>query len=76
MNSESKLILDLWESLRDVIPAGRREDAALKLLKCFEDYDYEIVASELEGEDNYLDAALEAFKDDEEDEDDYSYDDE
>ncbi|MNK29830.1 hypothetical protein D3C87_482330 [compost metagenome] len=77
MGSEIELVLGLWESFRDVIPAGKREDAANKMLKILEDWvDMEDVALQLQGEDTYLDRAFEHYiepteNDDDADEEDY-----
>lgn len=61
MNSESKLILDLWDYLRDVIPAAKREESALHLLTVFEDHGFEFRPGDIQGEDKHLDDALEAL---------------
>ena len=77
MGSESELVLSLWEAVKDIIPAGKREDTANKMLKILEDWvDIEDVAQHLHGEDNYLDRAFENYieptdDEDEEDEDNY-----
>lgn len=71
MNSESKLFLEMWDYVRDVIPAAKREESALHLLQLFEDHGYEIRPGDIQGEDQYLDHAIEAIgfeTDDEEDE--------
>jgi len=73
MGSESELVSSLWETFKDVIPAGKREDTANKMLKILEDWvDVEEVAKELQGEVcNYLDRAFENYIEvDDEDEDD------
>jgi hypothetical protein len=70
MNSETKLVVDLWDYMRDVIPAGKRTDAAIKMLDLFQEYGYEVSSHELEGECEYLDEALEAFLDEDRSEDD------
>lgn len=69
MDSDSKLILEAWEAVRESIPAARREDAVHKLLKVFEEYGIDIDAGELEGEDTHLDAALESHREHRDDED-------
>jgi hypothetical protein len=77
LGNESELVLGLWETFKDLMPAGKREDAAIKMLKILEDWvDLEDVAKQLHGEDNYLDKALEhyvEFEDD--DQEDSEYDD-
>ena len=82
MSSESELILEVWETFRDTLPAGKREDAVIRLLKVFENHGYDIDVGLLEGTDQYLDEALQAYSDgenphdDDDDEDDnYSDDD-
>lgn len=74
MDSDSKLIVEVWDTVRDLIPSARREDAVLKLLKVFEEYGVEVSAEALEGEDAHLDAALENYrehKDEDEESEDY-----
>jgi hypothetical protein len=61
MNSESKLLLELWDYLRDVIPAAKREESALHVLQAFEDHGFEIRPGDIQGEDTHLDSALEAL---------------
>ena len=73
MNSESKLILEIWDTFRDIIPNARREDAALSLLRLFGEYEMDVEHSDIEGEDPYLDKAIEALKDSEEESDDEEY---
>lgn len=73
MGSESELILSLWETFRDIIPASKREEAASKMLRIIGDWgiDLEDMADELHGEDTYLDRAFENYVDvDGQDEDD------
>jgi hypothetical protein len=75
MGSESELVLNLWETIKDVIPGAKREDTANKMLKILEDWvDLEDVGRQLHGEDTYLDRAFEHYVDiehDDTDEDDY-----
>ena len=70
MKSESKLVLELWEYFRDIIGAGKRADAALHLLRLFEEYGIDIDKADLEGEDEFLDDALFSLSDEHEDEED------
>lgn len=63
MSNDSKLIVEVWDTFRDIIPAARRDDAALKVLRLFEEYGFEI--HEAEGEDKILDEALELLREDE-----------
>lgn len=75
MSSECELLIDLWDHFRDLIGAKVRGDAALHLIRLFEEHGFEIDLKQLEGEDNYLDEAIEALREDDEDdgydEDDY-----
>jgi hypothetical protein len=66
MDNEAKLLLEIWHNFRDIIPVARRDDSALTLLKAFEEYGFDIDATDIEGEDEYLDNALEVLRDDEE----------
>lgn len=74
MNSDTKLILESWEAVKDSIPAARREDAVHKLLKVFEEYGIDIDAGELQGEDPHLDSALESYQDHSDNDDDHDED--
>ena len=67
MDSETKLVAELWDYFRDVLPAGKRQDAAIHLLRVFQENGIEIDESELEGEDEYLDEAMSLILEDEED---------
>lgn len=69
MNSESKLVVELWDYFRDMIAAGKRHDAAIHILRLFEEYGIEVDHDELEGECEYLDDALEALNDGDDDHD-------
>lgn len=74
MDSDSKLVIEIWDSVRDAIPVARREDTVLKLLKVLEENGTEISAEALEGEDSYLDAALENYREHEDEDEDSEYD--
>lgn len=67
MNSESKLVVELWDYFRDMIAAGKRQDAAIHLLRLFQEYGVEVDHDDLEGECEYLDEAIEALMDDDHD---------
>lgn len=58
MNSESKLVIELWDFFRDMITAGKRQDAATHLLRLFQEYNIEFEQSDIEGECEYLDEAI------------------
>lgn len=75
MNSETKLVLELWEYFRDIIGAGKRADAALHLLRLFEEHGIDVDKVNLEGEDEYLDEALQALSDDEDEDEQNDFDD-
>lgn len=75
MSSESKLVVELWDYFRDMIAASKKQEAALHLLRLFEEYGIEIEPSAIEGECEYLDFAVSAIHDDEVDDRDSDYDD-
>jgi len=59
MEVDSKLVAELWETVKDLIPAAKREDVALSFLEVFQDHDVEIEdLDELRGADDDLDAAI------------------
>lgn len=64
MSSESKLVVELWDYFRDMIAAGKRQDAATHLLRLFHEYGIDIDQSHIEGEDEYLDEAIAALSED------------
>ncbi len=58
MNSESRLILENWEAVRDHIPANKRLDVAIQWLRQFEEYGIDPGEfADLAGEDKYLEEA-------------------
>ena len=67
MRDDNEMIVEVWEVIRDVVPAAKREDAALRLLKVFEEHGFDI--NEIEGEDSILDEALILLRDEEDGED-------
>ena len=67
MSSESKLVVELWDYFRDMLAAGKRQDAAIHLLRLFHEYGFGVEQSEIEGECEYLDEAIEALLEDEDD---------
>ena len=67
MRDDNEMIVEVWEVIRDVVPAAKREDAALRLLKVFEENGFDI--NEIEGEDSILDEALTLLRDEEDGED-------
>jgi hypothetical protein len=59
MNSESRLILEVWESVRDFVPAPKRPDIAEQMLRRFEEYGFDPGDyADLVGEDKYLEEAF------------------
>lgn len=73
MNSETRLLLEIWESVRDNLPASKRAESARGIVNAFADYGYD--ASDFRdvlGEDQYLTDAIEdVFGDDPDDSDGY-----
>ena len=76
MSSESKLVVELWDYFRDLIGSNKRVEAATHLLRLFEEYGIDVQSTEIEGECEYLDEAIMALSDidDEDDDDDYGFD--
>lgn len=59
MEIDAKLIAELWETVKDLIPAGKRDDVALEFISVFEENDVEIHDLDaLRGADDSLDSAL------------------
>ncbi len=71
MNGESTLLIEIWNAVRDHVPANRRADIAVAIVNAFADYGLD--ASDFRdtlGEDELItDALAEAFGTDDEDED-------
>jgi hypothetical protein len=62
MNSESRLILEVWEATRDHIPAAKRSDVAQTLLRSFEEFGMDPGDfADLKGEDKNLDEAFDTL---------------
>lgn len=62
MNSESRLVLEVWDSVRDFIPAAKRTDIAQALLRSFEEYGVDPGDfADLKGEDKNLEEAFETL---------------
>ncbi len=67
MNSESRLILELWETVRDTIPAAKRTDVAMQWLRSFEEYSFDSEDfADLVGEDKNLEEAYHTLYDEDE----------
>lgn len=41
MKVESNLVLEIWDLIRDQIPAARRLDTAISVLRAFEEYGFD-----------------------------------
>lgn len=41
MNSESSLVFEVWELVRDQLAPNRRSDTAISLLRAFEEFGFE-----------------------------------
>lgn len=74
METNGAVVLDLWEVIVEFIPGGKKEDVANKVVKIFADAGLETADFEsIKGEDPHLDAAIDNFKSEGEDVDDYDY---
>lgn len=66
MKAESKLFVELWETVRDQLPAGRRADTAFAMLQAFEDFGFESRdLADIVDEDPILDRAFKNLFDEE-----------
>jgi glycine cleavage system regulatory protein len=71
MEIDAKTVADLWETIKEYVPANKREELALAFLEVFVDHDIEIEDMEdLHGVDDNLDTALEEMFDQDIDEED------
>jgi hypothetical protein len=72
MTKESRLVISLWEVIRDLIPAAKRQEVASAIIREFEDVGYdERELQDLIDEDVYLTRAYrEVFDVEEEDDND------
>lgn len=62
MDVSSSLLLEVWEVVSDLLPNGKREDMARKLIKIFNDNGMDIEDLEsIKGEDDYLDSVMESL---------------
>ncbi len=60
MNGESELIINIWDKIKDYIPASKRGDMALSILKNFEEFGFDRNEMRFVGEeDKYLAKAYE-----------------
>jgi len=78
MKQESMMIVELWDLVRDSIPASQRLDVAISFLKTFEEYGFDSKdMQDITDEDLYLKRAYDDLyheDDEEEEDDDYGYD--
>ncbi len=77
MKSESKVIAELWDLIRDFVPTSRRLEVAISFVQTFEDYGFDSRdMSDIVDEDAYLRRAFmdlfedEVFEEEEGDEED------
>jgi hypothetical protein len=72
MNSESKLIAEVWDLVRDCIPANRRLEIAIAFLQNFEEYGFDSRdMGDIVDEDAYLRRAYADLFDEEEEAEDF-----
>lgn len=71
MNSESKVVAEIWDLVRDSLPSSRRLEIAIAILRSFEEYGFDSRdMQDILDEDVYLSRAFaDLYGDDEEDED-------
>jgi hypothetical protein len=69
IKSESNLVIEIWEHVRDSIPSARRHDAATGIIKSFVEFGFEKEDfSDIVDEDDILTAAYnEVFNEGDED---------
>lgn len=69
MNGESRLVLEVWDGVRDYIPVAKREDIAAATLRAYVDYGFDPEdLADLVGEDRYLEEAYNLLYGSDEDE--------
>jgi hypothetical protein len=77
MNSESKVVAEIWDLVRDTIPSARRLEIAIALLRSFEEYGFDSRdMQDIVDEDVYLNRAYSDLYGDESDDDDEGYEEE
>lgn len=75
MKQESMIIIELWDLVRDTIPASQRLDIAISFLKAFEEYGFDSKdMQDITDEDTHLKRAYDDLFHDEEEEEDYGED--
>jgi hypothetical protein len=69
MSAEAQVVIEIWDSVRDFIPANKRLDIAENILKSFADYGFEANdLHEIIDEDKDLEEAFEIIFSDQDDE--------
>jgi hypothetical protein len=64
MNSESRLLVNLWELIVDQISKGSRNDVLISIMRQFEDYGFDIIDfSDAVDEDPYIAAVYKLLVD-------------
>lgn len=64
MRSETQLIVEIWDLVRDTLPVARRLETAIQMLRAFEEFGFEPeTLADLEDEDVYLARAYEDLYD-------------
>jgi len=77
MNSESKVIAEIWDLVRDSLPSSRRLEIAIAILRSFEEYGFDSRdMQDILDEDVYLSRAYADLYGDDEEEDEDGYGDE
>lgn len=62
MKSESNLVLEVWELMREQVPQARRGEISISLLRCFEEYGFESSdMADILDEDEHLTSAYRAI---------------
>ena len=65
MELDAKFVAELWETIKDFVPANKREELVTSMLELMVEHDIEILdMDELHGVDDDLDAAMEAVFED------------
>lgn len=70
MKSESNLVIEVWEQVRDSLPVARRTEIAVGIIKAFEEFGFEKDDfSDIIDEDDILTAAYNEYFDEADDDD-------
>lgn len=68
MNNDISLVIEIWDRIKEYIPAAKREDAAIQLISSFTEQDYDLNLKELKGNDDYLDDAIDILNEEDDEE--------